>query len=72
MKCCKCGRPAVAVCVFCGRAVCEDHIKEMPHVLAIYRNAKNQLRALVTPDAVYCGMCNPREKPVDLSEIDGA
>ena len=70
MRCWICDRPAVAVCVFCGRGVCKDHAKEHPHVLAVYRNKRDQLRALVTPDAIYCGECKPKEHPVDIGEID--
>ena len=72
MRCWICDRPASAVCMFCGRAVCKDHAKELPHALAVYRNRKGLLRALVTPDAVYCGVCKPKDQPVDLGEIDDA
>ena len=69
MNCWHCERPAHAACIFCGRAVCRDHAQEMPHIVAIYRDQKGMHRALVTAKAVYCGVCEPREDPVEMPEL---
>ncbi|MCZ7544902.1 MAG: hypothetical protein M5R40_15875 [Anaerolineae bacterium] len=70
MQCWHCERPAHATCRFCGRAVCREHVKELPFVLEIYRGRTGQPRALVVADAVWCGVCKPAEDPVDLPDLD--
>lgn len=70
MNCWHCERPAVGACVFCGRGVCKDHAQSMPHPLSVYRTKEGKLNALVVPDALYCGVCKPKEDPVDISEIE--
>jgi hypothetical protein len=42
----------------------------MPHPLSVYRTKEGKLNALVVPDALYCGVCRPKEDPVDISEIE--
>ena len=71
MNCIHCGRPAIGTCKFCGRGVCPEHKKSMPYVINIFRNKKETLRSLVTEDVLYCGMCKPAPKPVDVNELDG-
>ncbi len=62
MKCIKCQKDAQAVCKFCGRAVCSEHIHEQRYPtgfatrLAFWTAQKN---GVVVPDAVWCGSCHP-------------
>ena len=69
MVCWHCRRSAVGACRFCGRGVCEDHAKERPFVIAIYRG-KDMTHALVVEDSLFCGACTPRPDPIDLPELD--
>ena len=69
MNCWHCERPAHGTCMFCGRAVCKEHAHEMPHIVALYRDAKNSPKAIVTARALFCGICEPREDPVDIPEL---
>jgi hypothetical protein len=62
MKCIKCENEARAVCQFCGRAVCQEHISEQRFVSGytslggIWSSTDN---AFSVDDAVWCGMCHP-------------
>ena len=69
MNCWHCDRPAHAVCGFCGRAVCREHAQTLPHIEAVLHDGSLKYKALVVPDAVYCGVCKPREDPVDLPDL---
>lgn len=69
MNCIHCERSAHATCRFCGRAVCKDHIQSSPFILSVYRGEEGVHKALVVVDAVFCGMCNPRQQPVPLKEL---
>lgn len=69
MDCWHCRRSAVATCRFCGRAVCEDHAREKPFVLELYRGPSST-KALVVEDAIHCGACTPRPDPIELPELD--
>ena len=69
MNCWHCDRPAHGVCRFCGRAVCKEHVRTMPYILDIF-GQKGPPRALVVADAVWCGVCRPKEDPVDLPELE--
>jgi hypothetical protein len=42
----------------------------MPFIVEIYRSAEGVHKALVVADAVYCGVCKPKEDPVELPELD--
>jgi hypothetical protein len=68
MDCWHCRRTAVGACRFCGRGLCEDHVKTMPFVISLY--GQEPVRALVVEDALYCGSCRPRPDPVELPELD--
>jgi NAD-dependent dihydropyrimidine dehydrogenase PreA subunit len=57
------------MCIFCGRALCKDCVREMPHIVALYRDERNIHRAIVTARALYCGICEPREDPIELPEL---
>jgi hypothetical protein len=69
MNCWHCDRPAHAVCQFCGRGVCRDHTGTLPHIEAVFHDRELNHKALVVPEAVYCGVCRPREDPVDLPDL---
>ena len=69
MNCWHCDRPANGACVFCGRAICKDDAKELPHIIALYQDAKGTHKAIVTAKALFCGVCEPREDPVALPEL---
>ena len=59
----------MATCRFCGRAVCEDHVKTHPYILELFRS-NDVTKALVVEDAVYCGACTRRPDPLELPELD--
>ena len=69
MNCIKCDRTAYAACRFCGRAVCKDHVGENPFIVALFKGADEVQKAIVVPDAVWCGICKPREQPVPLPDL---
>jgi hypothetical protein len=50
--------------------VCKEHAQSLPHILALYHDAEGLHKALVVGEAVYCGICKPREDPVDLPELE--
>ena len=68
MDCWHCRRTAVATCRFCGRAVCENHVKTRPFILELFRQDATR-RALVVEDAIFCGACTPRPDPIEIPEL---
>lgn len=68
MICWHCKRSAVGACRFCGRGMCEDHVKERPYILDLYQ-PEGTVKALVVEDALHCGACHPRPQPVDMPEL---
>ena len=70
MNCWHCERPAHATCMFCGRATCRDHVRALPHPITTWRDKAERLQALVTPEAVHCGVCKPTGRPVALTDLD--
>jgi hypothetical protein len=71
MKCCRCGKDAEAICRFCGRAVCHDHIQTMNYIITVYSSqAKQALKSLVVADAVFCGICKPQPEPLETPYLD--
>jgi len=49
----------------------------MPNFVAVYRaqarkgkDGPGPLRAISVEDALYCGVCRPREQPVEIPELD--
>lgn len=70
MNCWHCERPAHGTCQFCGRAICKDHVKTLPNILEIYKDGQGKYKAIVVGDALYCGICNPKEDPVDLPQLE--
>ena len=69
MNCWHCDRPAHALCKFCGRGICKDHVKTMPHIVALYLSKDDEPLAFVTPESVHCGVCKPLGKPIKLEGI---
>lgn len=69
MNCFHCDRPAHGICRFCGRAVCREHIQTLPHIEALYQSEQKIQKALVVPEAIYCGVCHPKDDPVDLPQL---
>jgi hypothetical protein len=61
-------KTAIGVCRFCGRGLCEDHVKNHPYILELYRG-EDVIKALVVEDALYCGVCTPRPDPLSLPEL---
>ena len=70
MKCFFDENEARGVCRFCGRCVCKDHASgRMPYVTSVYVGADNTPKAVVVPDALWCGVCKPEPEPVAMPEI---
>ena len=75
MNCWHCERPSHGTCVFCGRALCKDHVKSMPRILDIFHKtdsnpqASEKYYALVVTNALYCGVCKPREDPIKMEQL---
>lgn len=70
MNCVRCNRTALAVCRFCGRAVCQDHLETKPYIVSLYQGKGGIQKAIVVPDAIYCGLCKPHERPIPLPELE--
>jgi hypothetical protein len=70
MKCWKCGKDAYGICKFCGRAVCKEHVTEMPFVLTVYCHGQDDAKAIVVSGALCCGICKPIPSPVAMPELD--
>ena len=68
MDCWNWHRTAVGACRFCGRGMCEDHAKERPYILELFRGS-DAMQALVVEDALYCGNCSPRPDPIPLPDL---
>jgi hypothetical protein len=66
LNCWHCERPAHGVCSFCGRGVCKDHAKERPGVLGLYAGDAGRPKALAVQGALWCGVCQPSDEPIDL------
>lgn len=62
MKCIECEQEAQAICKFCGRAVCAEHVRQQRYPsgfatkLGFWSGAQN---GVAVPDAVWCGRCHP-------------
>jgi len=50
--------------------VCKEHAQELPHIEEMYVDRSGVHKALVVPDALYCGICRPREDPIVLKDLD--
>jgi hypothetical protein len=70
MKCVHCDTEASAICRWCGRAVCESHIKTMTYIISVYVGGKKVPKSLVVADAVWCGVCKPQPEPIEMPYLD--
>lgn len=62
MKCIACEKEAQAICRFCGRAVCAEHIREQRYSSGFTKWSgvwSREPHGVVVPDAVWCGRCHP-------------
>ncbi len=68
MKCINCETEARAVCQFCGRAVCKQHIQEGRYASGFTARGEPGFKSfnlswssngVVVEDAVWCGVCHP-------------
>jgi hypothetical protein len=63
MKCTRCGADAAAICKFCGRAVCAEHIRTKSYASGFGHKVKSYLwqsgsqTGVLVSDAVWCGQC---------------
>jgi hypothetical protein len=70
MECWYCERPSHAICRFCGRSICKTHARQMPYIIHTYRTSKEEYKAIVVADAVWCGECKPQQDPITLSHME--
>jgi hypothetical protein len=49
--------------------VCKEHAKTLPHIEEIYQSEQGTYKGLVVADALWCGVCEPKEDPVDLPDL---
>jgi hypothetical protein len=42
----------------------------LPYILDIFGDEEGPPKALVVADAVWCGVCRPKEDPVELPELE--
>jgi hypothetical protein len=70
MKCVHCNDEAEAICRWCGRAVCGNHIKSMTYIISVYVGGKKVPKSLVVADAVWCGVCKPQPEPIEMPYLD--
>jgi hypothetical protein len=66
MQCIRCQKNAQAICRFCGRAVCEEHIQKMNYIITVYVGNGQVPKSLVVADAVFCGICKPQPEPMEM------
>lgn len=70
MQCIHDDKTARGICRFCGRALCEDHMKNtMPYIITVYIGEANVPKAVVVGDALWCGICKPQPEPIEMPEI---
>lgn len=70
MKCIHCENEARGICRFCGRALCNAHMREtLPYIVTIFVGEGNTPKAVVVADALWCGFCKPQPEPVEMPEL---
>jgi hypothetical protein len=70
MICYKCGEPAMGICRFCGRGVCEEHYKtNLPTMLSMYLGGRETPKAVVVSNVLWCGECRPQPEPIEMPEF---
>jgi hypothetical protein len=70
MLCFQCDQQARGVCIFCGRAMCKTHMKKMPAIISIFVGEGNMPKAVVVSDALFCGLCDPQPKLIEMPELN--
>jgi len=65
MRCWVGGEEAEGACKFCGRAVCKKHARTRAFLFETWQDGEH-LRALVVQDALWCGVCQVRETPLEV------
>ena len=62
MKCFHCEQIASAVCQFCGRAACREHVEGKKKFFSGFKAFGGMLSmedcALEVPNAIWCGICH--------------
>jgi hypothetical protein len=64
-----CGKPAQAVCYFCGRAVCKNHASTMSSFLVMYLGGNDTPKGLAVANVIWCGICEPQPEPIPMPEL---
>jgi hypothetical protein len=44
----------------------------LPHIIDVFHNKEGAYRALVVGDALYCGVCDPKEDPIAMEILERA
>ena len=70
MDCWTCEKTALGSCRFCGRGTCRAHAKLFPYIVSLYNSKDGPVKAVVVEDALFCGICKPREDPIKLPGLD--
>ena len=63
------GKPAHAMCQFCGRFVNKEEAQTLPFPMAIFVGENNTPKVLVVSGAIWCGICRPQQDPMEIPEI---
>lgn len=63
------GKPANAVCMFCGRLVSKDVASKRPYFMTVYVGQYDTPKAIVVADAIWCGICRPQPEPIPMKEL---
>ena len=70
MDCWTCEKTALGSCRFCGRGACRAHVKLLPYIVSLYNSKLGPIKAVVVEDALHCGVCKPREDPVEIPGLE--
>lgn len=70
MICFECSEPAIGMCKFCGRAVCQaHHSTNLPIMLCMYLGGHETPKAVVVSNVLWCGECRPQAEPIEMPEF---
>jgi hypothetical protein len=42
----------------------------MPYIVSLYNSKLGPIKAVVVEDALHCGVCKPREDPVEIPGLE--
>lgn len=70
MDCWTCEKTALGNCRFCGRGTCRAHAKSVPYIISLYNSKLGPIKAVIVEDALHCGVCTPREDPVEIPGLE--